>query len=42
MELIAHTTSFEVAAGVIAFLMGACVGPWLAQLIYNQMKQRRN
>jgi hypothetical protein len=33
MQLIAHVTMFEFAAGIVVFLAGMCLGPWLAHLI---------
>jgi hypothetical protein len=30
MQLIAHATMLEFAAGIVAFLTGMCVGPLLA------------
>jgi hypothetical protein len=30
MPLIAHATMPEFAAGIVVFLTGVCVGPWVA------------
>jgi hypothetical protein len=36
MQLIAHATMFEFAAGIVVFLAGMCVGPCLAYLIFKK------
>jgi hypothetical protein len=36
MQLIAHATMFEFAAGIVVFLAGMCVGPLLAYVISNR------
>ena len=33
MQLIAHATTFEFAAGIVVFLAGMCVGPWIAYVM---------
>jgi hypothetical protein len=33
MQIIAHATTFEFAAGIVVFLAGMCVGPWLAYVM---------
>jgi hypothetical protein len=35
MELIAHTTSFELTAEIISFVAGMSVGPWLLHVAYK-------
>jgi hypothetical protein len=42
MQLIAHTTSFEITTGVVIFLAGVCAGPWLAHFIYSMIKAPRS
>jgi hypothetical protein len=34
MQPIAHVTTLEFAAGIVVLLIGMCVGPWLAHLIF--------
>ena len=34
MQLIAHATTFEFAAGIVVFVAGMCVGPWLAYVLF--------
>lgn len=41
MQLIAHATINEIPMGLIIFLTGVCVGPWLAHFVYRQIKPRR-
>jgi hypothetical protein len=41
MELLAHATMMEVAAGIVVFLAGMCVGPLLAHQIYVRSRARR-
>jgi len=36
MQLIAHAATFEFAAGIVVFLAGMCVGPWLAYFILRK------
>ena len=38
MHLIAHATTFELAARIVVFLAGMCVGPWLAYIILKKTK----
>jgi hypothetical protein len=33
MQLMAHATTFEYAAGIVLFLAGMCVGPWLVYVL---------
>jgi hypothetical protein len=33
MQLLAHATTFEFAAGIIVFLAGMCAGPWVVHII---------
>ena len=43
MQLIAHATAFEFAAGIIVFLAGLCVRPRLAYvLLIRKDKDIRN
>jgi hypothetical protein len=42
MELLAHATSLEAAAGIVVFLAGTCAGVLIAQFVYSWMKQRRS
>jgi hypothetical protein len=39
MQLIAHATTLEFAAGMVVFLAGMCVGPWLAYVLSNRKGQ---
>jgi hypothetical protein len=36
MQLLAHATTFEFAVGIVIFLAGMCVGPWLAYVMPTQ------
>jgi len=42
MELLAHTTSFELAAGIVVFLAGVCASPLIAHFVSSRMKRRRS
>jgi hypothetical protein len=42
MELLAHATSLEAAAGIVVFLAGACAGMLIAQFVYGRLKKRRS
>ncbi len=39
MQLIAHATTFEFAAGIAVFLAGMCIGPWIAYVISVRKRQ---
>jgi hypothetical protein len=41
MELLAHTTPFEVAAGIAIFVAGAWMGIMVAHSLYGWIQQRR-
>jgi hypothetical protein len=39
MQLIAHATSFEFAAGIVVFLAGICVGPWITYVMSTRKEK---
>jgi hypothetical protein len=41
MELLAHTTPFEVAAGIAVFLVGTWAGMMIAHFLYGWIQRRR-
>jgi hypothetical protein len=41
MQLLAHTTLYEYATGIVVFLMGACAGYLLASLVATRIRRRQ-
>jgi hypothetical protein len=41
MQLFAHATSYEFAAGAVVFFAGTCAGVWLAHFVFSRFKARQ-